>query len=91
MQGLIVCHAPSRQVGETLHDGFRSTSCGQEIDGLFERGEIVGRNEHGSGPTVTGDHHPIVGALHASDVLRETVLHLAQRHGRRDRIVAKSG
>ena len=52
---------------------------GEQLEGVFERLEFLGTDQHGSGTTVAGDDDPIMGVLDPVDHLGELRLHVRQR------------
>lgn len=78
-----------RGVREALVDGIGSAGRPEDLQGLLDGREIVGGDENRGRAAVTGDRHPLVGALDLRDVLGEPVSRIAKGYSSHVDRVAK--
>ena len=62
----------------SLADRGRSIGIGQEIEGFFQPGEIVGAHQDRCRPSVSRDRHPLVFTLDSVQDIAEVIPHLTQ-------------
>ena len=74
-------HITAGICGVGLSDVGECFGIAEDVEGLFELGEILGTDQHGSRMAVAGHDDPFVVVFHPVDHLAEVVPHIAQGVG----------
>lgn len=88
-QLLIVGESAGLEVREPLGNGFRCARRGKNVHRLFQRREVITRDQHGGSATMARDGHAIMSPFDARDILRQVVFGFAQWHSGHNPIIGQ--
>ena len=88
-QLLIIGGSAGFEVREPLGNGFRCSGSGKDVHRLFQRREVITRDQHGGSATMARDSHPIMSPFDSRNILRQVVFGFAQWHGGHDPILSQ--